>query len=56
MTITTPDLFNVHDRVVLITGGYGVLGGSMARALAAAGARVTQMPVFGNAMYQSTHR
>jgi len=40
MTITTPDLFNVHDRVVLITGGYGVLGGSMARALAAAGARV----------------
>ena len=40
MTITTPDLFHVHDRVVLITGGYGVLGGSMARALAAAGARV----------------
>jgi len=31
---------DLRDRVVLITGCYGVLGGSMAGALAAAGARV----------------
>lgn len=37
---TTADVFDLQDRVVLITGGYGVLGGSMAGALAAAGARV----------------
>jgi NAD(P)-dependent dehydrogenase (short-subunit alcohol dehydrogenase family) len=34
------DLFAVRDRVAVVTGGYGVLGGSMATALAGAGARV----------------
>lgn len=34
------DLFDIRDRVAIVTGGYGVLGGSMAQALAAAGARV----------------
>ena len=34
------DLFNLAGRVAIVTGGYGVLGGSMASALAAAGARV----------------
>lgn len=33
-------LFDIRDRVALITGGYGVLGSSMATALATAGARV----------------
>jgi len=35
-----PDPFTVRDRVAVVTGGYGVLGGSMATALARAGARV----------------
>ncbi len=34
------DLFNLAGRVAIVTGGYGVLGGSMASALATAGARV----------------
>jgi NAD(P)-dependent dehydrogenase (short-subunit alcohol dehydrogenase family) len=34
------DLFDIRGRVAIVTGGYGVLGGSMARALAAAGARL----------------
>jgi NAD(P)-dependent dehydrogenase (short-subunit alcohol dehydrogenase family) len=32
--------FELKDRVAVVTGGYGVLGGSMADALAGAGARV----------------
>ena len=36
----TADLFDLEGRVAVVTGGYGVLGGSMATALAAAGARV----------------
>ncbi|HXK09318.1 MAG TPA: SDR family oxidoreductase [Vicinamibacteria bacterium] len=32
--------FELKDRVAVVTGGYGVLGGSMAEALGAAGARV----------------
>src|SRR5690625_578946 len=34
------DSCDVSDRVAVVTGGYGVLGGSMAVALAGAGARV----------------
>jgi NAD(P)-dependent dehydrogenase (short-subunit alcohol dehydrogenase family) len=34
------DLFSLRDRVAVVTGGTGVLGGTMARGLAAAGARV----------------
>lgn len=34
------DPFDLRHRVAIVTGGYGVLGGSMARALASAGARV----------------
>ncbi len=34
------ELFNVTGRVAIVTGGYGVLGSSMAGALAAAGVRV----------------
>lgn len=34
------NLFDIKDRVVIITGGYGVLGSSMARCLAKAGAHV----------------
>ena len=33
-------LFDVRDKVIIVTGGTGVLGGAMARGLAAAGARV----------------
>ena len=34
------DLFDITDRVAVVTGGYGVLGGSVADALAGAGAKV----------------
>jgi len=34
------DLFNLQDKVAVITGGTGVLGGAMAAGLASAGARV----------------
>jgi NAD(P)-dependent dehydrogenase (short-subunit alcohol dehydrogenase family) len=34
------DPFSLKDRVAVVTGGYGVLGGSLATGLAAAGARV----------------
>ncbi len=34
------ELFHVQDKVIIVTGGTGVLGGAMARGLAAAGARV----------------
>lgn len=37
---TTDDPFDLTGRVAVVTGGYGVLGGSMAAGLAAAGARV----------------
>jgi NAD(P)-dependent dehydrogenase (short-subunit alcohol dehydrogenase family) len=33
-------MFDLADRVAVVTGGYGVLGGSIASALAGAGARV----------------
>ena len=33
-------MFNIKDKVVVITGGYGVLGASMARCLAAQGVHV----------------
>ncbi len=39
MTESVP-LFSLADRIAIVTGGYGVLGGSMADALAAAGATV----------------
>ena len=32
--------FSLEDKVAVVTGGYGVLGGSIASGLAAAGARV----------------
>jgi NAD(P)-dependent dehydrogenase (short-subunit alcohol dehydrogenase family) len=35
-----PSSFSLADRVAVVTGGYGVLGGTMASGLAAAGARV----------------
>jgi NAD(P)-dependent dehydrogenase (short-subunit alcohol dehydrogenase family) len=34
------DSFSLHGKVAVVTGGYGVLGGSIASGLAAAGARV----------------
>jgi NAD(P)-dependent dehydrogenase (short-subunit alcohol dehydrogenase family) len=40
MTDLSPPSFDVRGRVAVITGGYGVLGSSIARGLAAAGARV----------------
>src|SRR5690349_13997388 len=35
-----PDLFSLTGRVAVVTGGYGVIGGTIASALAAAGANV----------------
>lgn len=40
MNDSVTDIFDIRDRVAIVTGGYGVLGGSMAMALGAAGARV----------------
>lgn len=40
MTPHTSPLFDIHGRVAVITGGYGVLGSAIARGLARAGARV----------------
>ena len=37
------DLFNLDDEIAVVIGGTGVLGGAMAEALAAAGARVAIM-------------
>jgi NAD(P)-dependent dehydrogenase (short-subunit alcohol dehydrogenase family) len=37
---TSTNPFDLSGRVAVVTGGYGVLGGSMAEGLAAAGARV----------------
>ena len=34
------DLFDLKEEIAVVTGGTGVLGGAMAEALAAAGARV----------------
>src|ERR1700726_4987435 len=34
------DLFNLENEIAVVLGGTGVLGGAMAEALAAAGARV----------------
>src|SRR5207248_11626287 len=34
------ELFSLEDRVAIVTGGTGVLGGAMARGLARAGAKV----------------
>jgi NAD(P)-dependent dehydrogenase (short-subunit alcohol dehydrogenase family) len=39
-TTDLASLFSLRDRTIVITGGAGALGGAMARALAAAGARV----------------
>jgi len=36
----TPDRFGLGGKVAVVTGGYGVLGGSLAEALAGAGGRV----------------
>lgn len=35
--------FRIEGRVIVVTGGYGVIGGTIARGLAAAGARVAVM-------------
>ncbi len=35
--------FDLSQKVALVTGGTGVLGGALARGLAAAGARVAVM-------------
>lgn len=42
-SVADPALFSVAGKVALVTGGTGVLGGAMARGLAAAGARVAIM-------------
>ena len=34
------DLFSVKDKVILLTGGYGILGACMAKHLAKEGAKV----------------
>ncbi len=41
----TNALFDVKDKVVVITGGGGVLGGTMARGLAKAGAKVAVLDI-----------
>lgn len=43
------ELFNVQGKVVVATGGGGVLVGAMARALAQAGARVAVLDIFEEA-------
>ena len=40
------DLFDIRNKSIVITGGGGVLCGEMARALAAAGARVAVLDLF----------
>ena len=43
------ELFDLKDRVAVVTGGGGVLCGTMSRALAAAGARVAVLDLFPEA-------
>ena len=51
MTLPRPsELFDMRDRVALITGGAGHLGGVFARVLAGAGARVVLLDVNGDAL------
>ncbi len=38
--MTISSLFDLSGQVAVVTGGYGVLGGSIADALGAAGAKV----------------
>lgn len=40
MPVSTADLFDLSDRVAIVTGGSGALGSAMAHGLAQAGARV----------------
>jgi NAD(P)-dependent dehydrogenase (short-subunit alcohol dehydrogenase family) len=40
------DLFDIHDKVIAITGGGGVLCGEMARSLGAAGGRIAVLDLF----------
>jgi NAD(P)-dependent dehydrogenase (short-subunit alcohol dehydrogenase family) len=40
------ELFDIRDKVIAITGGGGVLCGEMARALAAAGAKIAVLDLF----------
>ena len=51
MTLPRPaELFDLRDRIALITGGAGNLGGVFARVLAGAGARVVLLDVNGDAL------
>ena len=41
-------LFDIRDRVIVITGGGGVLCGTIARALSRLGARIAILDISGN--------
>lgn len=52
------DLFSVKDRVILLTGGYGILGACMAKHLAKEGAKVVILgrnPNKGEALVKEIH-
>ena len=52
------DLFSVKDRVILLTGGYGILGACMAKHLAKEGAKVVILgrnPHKGEALVKEIH-
>jgi len=52
MTIKTDKLFGIQDKVVVLTGAGGIIYGTVAKALAANGAKVALLDILGDKVQQ----